>query len=608
MAREIKTLPKILMLVAAGCLLFFGAKVLLGNLPGHQAEVPKSAALPSLPDAPASTVKVAKVALPGSTPVSKGTKVRMIVWEWNAQMGLLGANGGVDTTEGSLMAKYGINLHFQRENDTSKMAAQIMALAKGISKGGETDDGVHFITLMGDGTPSWFAGLNADLAKICSDCTAEGIAVLGYSRGEDGFWGPQSWKDNPKNALGGLIAGVIRDGDWNITMKWAGDNSSPQLKILNNADEHTYDLDALNWVGTNDFLEAADKYILDPAPDHGVCEDRPVVHAGKRTGETKHVCVNGVVTWTPGDVNLAKKKGGLVRIASTKEFRSQMPCLLIGIRKWNRAHRDVVDGLLQAAFEGGAQVRAFPDFLKKAGDISAAVYAETDAESSKGVYWVKYFRGVTETDNTGTEVPLGGSSVADLADNMQVFGLLPGSANLFAATYTTFGDIAVQQYPKLVPNYPPVASIIDTSYIQEIARKAPSTALTSADVAVYKAGEAVTTVVAKRSWTINFQTGSADFTPDAKKTLQALENDILTTGLKVEIDGHTDNTGTPAGNVTLSAARAQAVKNWLEQQSSINFPESRFTTNGFGQDKPIASNDNEAGRSKNRRVDIVMGE
>jgi len=196
--------------------------------------------------------------------------------------------------------------------------------------------------------------------------------------------------------------------------------------------------------------------------------------------------------------------------------------------------------------------------------------------------------------------------VNNLADNLQIFGLAPGSANLFAATYTVFGDIVVSQYPDLVPSYPKVKEILDTSYIQDVAQRSAPT--TPAETRTFSASEPVQSVVSRKSWHINFDTGKATFSGSAKGDLDQLLRDLLVAGgTAVEVHGHTDNVGNVDANQKLSEERAFAVKSWLEQQSSTNFPSGRVRVFAHGSTNPVAPNSTPEGRAQNRRVDIVLG-
>ena len=249
------------------------------------------------------------VSLPGSAAgCADKTPVRLLGYAWNAQMGLLFANGGAQATQGSLMCDNGVNLNFARQDDNGKLQEALTAFATELSQGNANPEkGAHFVTIMGDGSAAFLKPLNDALGKLGPEYRAKVVGACGFSRGEDKFMGPAEWKANPIASRGGVVAGVLRDGDWNIAQKWLGDNG-----LRTNPDEKTYDPDALNWVNASDYLDAGQKFIA------GYSEDRPVVRNGKPTGETKHITVNGVVTWTPGDVNVAEKKGGLVSIVSTK--------------------------------------------------------------------------------------------------------------------------------------------------------------------------------------------------------------------------------------------------------------------------------------------------
>lgn len=607
---KLKTPAKIMIAAAVAGGAFYGLQSLyshgyLSKPDGGKAAVPQQAALPEIKDA-TSAHPVAEVALPGSDGAKTGSpQAKILIYAWNAHQGLLFANGGPRTTAGSLMNQAGVDLLVQREDDNDKLTAALMAAAKASKAGLGFGDGSPCVTIMGDGSPAFLAGANAELSKVSPDSIGVIVGSFGFSRGEDKFMGRASWKTNPKSARGALIAGVLRDGDWNIAQKWAGDNN-----IKNNPDESTYDPDALNWLGTSSYVEAAEKYVSGTATEKdpitgqdlptGVCVERRVVRDGAPTGEKKTVCVNGVVTWTPGDVTVAHKKGGLVSIVSTKEYRSQMPCTLICVKSWAQKNRTSVESLLQAAFQGADQVRAYPKAAHKAAEISAAVYKEETPE-----YWEKYARGVTETDKTGVPVPLGGSSVNNYNDNANLFGLSPGSANIFGAVYKTFGDILVQQYPKLYPTYRNLDEILDLSYLKNIGAKSPVSA--PADLPTFT-GAPIKEIVSKRSWSVEFETGSASFKPDTLKTLEQISNGALVADeLAIEVRGHTDNTGDPGGNMELSRRRATAVRDWLMKKSPSNFPATRFTVTPFGQTQPLASNSSEEGRKRNRRVEIVLG-
>lgn len=557
----------------------------------QESVVPKGAALPELGES-AGAAAVAPVPPPGTKPVSSGQpEIRMLIWAWNAQMGLMFANGGPQTTEGSLMHKHGVNLRLMRQDDVPQMQNELIKLANELHNGNaQPKSGAHFVAIMGDGAGQFLAAINPQLERLGPEYIAQVIGSAGYSRGEDKFMGPPAWKQNPQAARGGVVAGYLRDGDWNIAMKWLGDNQIP-----NNPDEKTYDPDALNWVAADSYIDASQKYVS------GYSETRPVVKNGKRTGEKKKITVEGVVTWTPGDVTVAKGRGGLVSIVSTREYSAQMPNTIIGIKKWMEENRPTVENFLTSTFEGGDQVKNYAAALKRAAEISAVVYNEETP-----AYWEKYFHGVTEKDKQGLDVELGGSAVNNLADNLYLFGRSPGSANLFAATYTVFGDIVVQQYPTLVPSYPPVDKILNPSFVDAIGQR--TQLVTQADVPKFTASTPVTGVVGRRAWNITFETGQASFTPSATRDLEALFKDLVIAGSTVvEIHGHTDNVGDSQMNRALSERRAFTVKKWLETKSSTNFPQGRIRVFAHGDTNPLVENATEIGRAKNRRVEIVLG-
>ncbi len=103
---------------------------------------------------------------------------------------------------------------------------------------------------------------------------------------------------------------------------------------------------------------------------------------------------------------------------------------------------------------------------------------------------------------------------------------------------------------------------------------------------------------------ILFDTDSNRLKPESAPVLKSIVQGLQKNpNLKLEIDGFTDSTGEGAHNLDLSKRRAETVRSVLVSQFSIDG--SRLTSNGFGADKAIASNDTPDGRAQNRRVEFI---
>lgn len=103
---------------------------------------------------------------------------------------------------------------------------------------------------------------------------------------------------------------------------------------------------------------------------------------------------------------------------------------------------------------------------------------------------------------------------------------------------------------------------------------------------------------------INFDFAKWDIKPESLPVIDELVDQMMSRPkLKIEIQGHTDNVGTQEFNQVLSEKRANAVK---EAIVSRGIDESRIRTRGFGLTRPIANNDTEEGRAKNRRTQFVI--
>ena len=121
-----------------------------------------------------------------------------------------------------------------------------------------------------------------------------------------------------------------------------------------------------------------------------------------------------------------------------------------------------------------------------------------------------------------------------------------------------------------------------------------------------KRPEPITVLAANEAVAINnllFETGSDVIMPSSLPELKRIATFIATYGYKVRLAGHTDNVGQPEANKSLSQARAEAVKRQLVEYGCAA---EDIKTFGYGDLKPVASNETEEGRAQNRRVEITL--
>lgn len=513
----------------------------------------------------------------------KGTQIIWQLFQWNSQFPNMYAAGGKRTVKGSLYEKYGVNVEYRVQPDCFKTIADYIANTQELKDNPNTVP--MFATFMGDGMPGFSAMLADMVNKLGKEYQPIIFYTSGRSDGEDGFWGPKEWKIDPQAAKGHTVAGVERDGDVNIVLKWAADNNVPI-----NANTKYFDSSALNIIAALDYIDAGNKYI------NGFTEERILVVNGKTTTQKVTISTDAYTSWTPVDVTVAKTKGGLVKLASTHEYTSQMPNMTIVCKKWALEHRDVMRNIILALGQAGDQVRSFPEAQMFAAQVSAEVYGEKDA-----TYWLTYWKGIEEKDATGMKVKLGGSAAFNLADAANVFGLGTDKIDRYKVTYETFGNILEKLYPDNMLGWMSYKDIVDKQFLLEAIANSD---YQSGDETKQDYADEITTEVSNKSVTIEFDNNSAVIKPSSYAVLNKIFNDaIIAEGLKLGVIGHTNAVGSDATNVPLSQARAAAVVAYLKKKG-LNSKQ-LDSPKGVGSDSPLPGTD--PADPANRRVEIILG-
>jgi OmpA-OmpF porin, OOP family len=529
-----------------------------------------------------------------SETVSSKPLVRVAGYAWNAQSGIMVANGGPKTTKGSMMEKMGVNLELIRQDWLSELRNLQMKFIEEYDQGNNfPKEGVAGIMIMGDGVPFYISSAQQAINDKYGEgkYTLQAIAAIGLSYGEDKLIGPASWKMNPQTMKGALISTVVGDGDWVVAVNYAAANG---LKV--NPDPSTYDADAVNFTSAanDDYIEACKDLIKSQTQGYTLSLDE--VKDGKRTGKKISKKVDGCATWTPGDKMVFDALNGFTDVISTKEFNNQMACTLIFPKQWAEKNKDLVTSLLKATYIANNQMKQYDKWRVSASQVVAKTFAQETPQ-----YWYDMFKGQSGVKN-GISYNMGGTRVFNLSDVKQYYGISDGT-NRYKAVYDQVSkylkDLNPAGFNDNVKRIIPYNEAVNTSFVSAIENIDAGAAYTSD----YE--KEATNVVASGQWKINFETGRAVIRPEGKDVLEQIYNLLIQAeDSKLELVGHTDDQGSTDANYSLSTARAEAVKSFLIAKG---IPSNRFQkVDGKGADEPVGDNKTPAGRAQNRRVVISI--
>ncbi len=197
---------------------------------------------------------------------------------------------------------------------------------------------------------------------------------------------------------------------------------------------------------------------------------------------------------------------------------------------------------------------------------------------------------------------LSGLKLTPYADNAQFYGLAGGKAH-----YETLFDTAFVIWRKkgLVTRAVSAGDWADTRFLTALASAYPGQKVQETALAA-RAPSSNDRAIINKQIQIHFTPGSDEIMPGSYFVLDALGETMTSFGnTYLRVEGNTDSTGSPTGNMTLSERRALAIKNYI-LKNFPGMPATRFQTIGRGAANPVAPNTTETGRQLNRRTDIKV--
>lgn len=297
--------------------------------------------------------------------------------------------------------------------------------------------------------------------------------------------------------------------------------------------------------------------------------------------------VDAAIVWSPDDQDCLSAIPGAKVLISTKEAQFVIADVFYAKSKYIQEHRKEILAFTAGCLKAAAELNTNPSARAEAQKLMATSFNVPEV--------------VMSLDN---------ARFTTYGDNVNFFNLLPTQCrcvkgeDLYTKMARAFNKIGLA--PDNVPSW---RSITDISILEELKgqftgpndQAEEGTSFTKPTEEMKSAP-----AIATKRLTINFASGKSSITDDARYIIDRDFAPIAKgfAGYRVRIEGNTDNVGSAASNKTLSMQRAKTVAKYLAE--THNFDPNRFIIVGNGPDKPMASNDTEAGKAANRRTDFEL--
>lgn len=301
----------------------------------------------------------------------------------------------------------------------------------------------------------------------------------------------------------------------------------------------------------------------------------------------KSRAVDAAVVWSPDDEASVRAIPGAKVLVSTRQASDIIADGFFARAEYIDAHREDIKHLIEGWMIGAAEINSDPAAKRAAARILATGLNMSDEDAMAAMNNVR---------------------LTTYGDNRAFFGLDSGYTGMTGEQLFRESGLLYQKngYRELVPSIPEWRSITDISLLRDINLTGPMHAAEGGQrFTAPDASAATAQAFASNSLSVQFETGSATLTEEAKATIL---RDFIPTArsfgaARIRIEGNTDSTGSHQGNIKLSLRRAQAVADFL---ATYGFDRDRFVTVGNGSDKPVCFTQDAGCLSRNRNTTFEL--